>query len=119
MTEYKPFIIVKLDKERNFRLSNKALFIYEEQFGKKLSDLDFEDLSMREFNEIIYVGLKSSDDELTLEETIDLIDLHGNLEELMTIIGEAVESSRFLSLKPETRKKALALQEQKRKNKKK
>ena len=94
-----PFVYIKLDKERKYRLSNKALYIFEQVSEKSLSELDLNNLGIITLNQLIYAGLKSQDEEITLDQVIDLIDEFGDLEYLSEQLNKACEGSSFLQLK--------------------
>jgi hypothetical protein len=94
-----PFIIIKLDTERKFRLSNKAFYIFEQVSGKTIHTIDFDAISITDVSRIIYSGLKSQDDSITLDAVIDLIDGHMTYENCMESIVAALEGSSFLHLK--------------------
>jgi len=93
------FIIIKLDTERKFRLSNKAFYIFESISGKTIHEIDFDAISITDVSRIIYAGLKSQDEAMTLDIVIDLIDTHMSYEDCMTAIIAALEGSSFLYLK--------------------
>lgn len=101
----KPFILIKLDIERKLRLSNKAFIIYEEITGKKVSQIDFDCIGISDINYLIYAGLKSQDESITYNQVVDLIDEHGNVEELGEALNEATKNSSFLSPKGSKKKK--------------
>lgn len=92
--EYKPFVMIKLDKEREFVLNNRAM-IYLEQINKDaLSKM--EEMGIADLNYWVYAGLKAKDKSLDFDTVVDLIDEFGDFEDLANKIKEAVESSRFL-----------------------
>lgn len=92
----KPFTILRLDKEYEFRLSNKAGYIFEETSGKSFMEVA-NGFGVKDINILIYAGLKCIDKEITLEKTIDLIDEHIDLETLADIITKSMEQSTFFS----------------------
>ena len=92
--EYKPFVMIKLDKEREFVLNNRAL-IYLEQINKNALN-SMEEMGIADLNYWVYAGLKAKDKTLDFDTVVDLIDEFGDFEELAEKIKEAVESSRFL-----------------------
>lgn len=94
-----PFIFIKLDKERKFRMSNKAFFIFQSNFNKNIFKLDFDNLGIVEINELIYAGLKSQDESIQFDQVVDLIDEYGNLENLGEILVNSMENSSFLQTK--------------------
>ena len=92
--EYKPFVLVKLDKEREFALNNRAL-VYLDQINKGAL-MNMEEMGIADLNYWIYAGLKAKDKSLDFDTVVDLIDEFGDFEALAEVIKEAVESSRFL-----------------------
>ena len=101
--EYKPFVLVKLDKEREFALNNRA-FVYLDQINKG-SLMNMEEMGIADLNYWLYAGLKAKDRSITFDTVIDLIDEFGDIEELAEVIKEAVESSRFLQRMNKTKAK--------------
>ena len=101
--EYKPFVLVKLDKEREFALNNRA-FVYLDQINKG-SLMNMEEMGIADLNYWLYAGLKAKDKSITFDAVIDLIDEFGDIEELAEAIKEAVESSRFLQRMNKTKAK--------------
>jgi len=101
--EYKPFVLVKLDKEREFALNNRA-FVYLDQINKG-SLMNMEEMGIADLNYWLYAGLKAKDKSITFDDVIDLIDEFGDIEELAETIKEAVESSRFLQRMNKTKAK--------------
>ena len=101
--EYKPFVLVKLDKEREFALNNRAL-VYLDQINKgALNNMD--EMGIADLNYWLYAGLKAMDKSLDFDTVIDLVDEYGDFEELAEVIKEAVESSRFLQRMNKTKEK--------------
>ena len=101
--EYKPFVLVKLDKEREFALNNRA-FVYLDQINKG-SLMNMEEMGIADLNYWLYAGLKAKDRSITFDTVIDLVDEFGDIEELAEVIKEAVESSRFLQRMNKTKAK--------------
>ena len=92
----KPFVLLKLDKDYEFRLTNKAGYLFEEVSGKSFTEIG-SSFGIREINHLIYAGLKCIDNEMTLEKAIDLIDEHIDFETLGDIVGKAMEQSTFFN----------------------
>ena len=92
----KPFTLLKLDKEYEFRLTNKAGFIFEETSGKSFTDFA-NGFGVRDMNILIYAGLKCIDKDITLDKAIDLIDEYIDFEELANIITKSMEQSTFFN----------------------
>ena len=93
------FVYIKLDKDREFRLSNKAFVIFEQTTGQKMSQLDFNSLGITDMNHIVYAGLKSKDNDITFDQVVDLLDEFGNVDEISKKITEAIDNSSFFSKK--------------------
>ena len=91
----KPFVLINLDKEYEFRLSNKALLYFEEITGQRISSLSDGNMGVTELNALIYAGLKAKNKEMTYEQVIDLIDEHSDMDYLGQKITEAMENSTF------------------------
>lgn len=92
----KPFVLLKLDKDYEFRLSNRAGYIFEEVSGKSITSIG-EGFGIKEINHFVYAGLKCIDKEITLEKVIDLIDEHIDFETLGGIVTKAMEQSTFFN----------------------
>jgi hypothetical protein len=92
----KPFTLLKLDKEYEFRLTNKAGFIFEEVAGKSFTEFS-QGMGVKDMNLLVYAGLKCIDKEMTVDKTVDLIDEHIDFEELANIITKAMEQSTFFN----------------------
>lgn len=89
----KPFVVIELDKHRNLRYGYKALIEIEEMLGSNLSSIDMNKLTLKDMAIILYCGLKHEDKTLTAEKLIDIIDEHGEIEEVANKIAEAFENS--------------------------
>jgi hypothetical protein len=87
------YVPVKLDKVRNFRYGMKAISIIEKQFKKPIAKVDFENLTMEETATIVWAGLAHEDKDLTPDKVMDLIDEHGNLQDVMQNMGEAMNDA--------------------------
>jgi hypothetical protein len=92
----KPFTLLKLDKEYEFRLTNKAGFIFEEVSGKSFTEFA-NGMGVRDMNLLVYAGLKCIDKEMTVDKVVDLIDEHIDFEDLAGIITKAMEQSTFFN----------------------
>lgn len=90
----KPFVLLKLDKDYEFRLNNKAGYYYKQLTGKSIEQ-NLQEMGTADFNEIIYAGLKCIDKDITLENVLDLIDEHMDCETLAEIVNKALEASTF------------------------
>ena len=90
----KPFTILKLDKDYEFRISNRTAYTYEQLTGKTLTEIS-EKFGIIEMNHLIYAGLKSIDKDITLDKVIDLIEEYITLEDLSNVIEKAMAQSHF------------------------
>ncbi|QUH21076.1 hypothetical protein [Alkaliphilus sp. B6464] len=87
------YIPVKLDKERKILMGFEALQLFKQIHGTSIMKVNFEEEDIEDLIPLIfYVGLKHEDDELTIEQTIKLIDKHigisGAMEKLPLILKE-------------------------------
>lgn len=82
---------IEMDKVRNFRFGMRAIDFIEKKFKKPISKVDFENMTMSETATVILAGLIHEDNSLTEEKVMDLIDEKGNLEEVLTAMGEAMK----------------------------
>lgn len=82
---------VEMDKTRNFRFGMKAVSFIEKKFNKPISKVDFENMTMEETATVILAGLIHEDKELTEEKVMDIIDEKGNLEEVLSAMGKAMQ----------------------------
>lgn len=82
---------VEMDKVRNFRFGMKAVSFIEKKFGKPISKVDFENMTMEETATVILAGLIHEDKTLNEEKLMDIIDEKGNLEEVLAAMGKAME----------------------------
>ena len=88
------FTPVKLgEKTRNFRYGMKAVDAIEKKFGKNISKVDFNNLTMEETATIIWAGLVHEDKEITPEKVMDLIDDTGNFTEVLEAMNIAFTSA--------------------------
>lgn len=69
------YIPIYLDKERKILMGFEALQLFKQVHGKSIMKVDFEEEDIEDLMPlIIYVGLKHEDNDLTLSQTIKLID---------------------------------------------
>ena len=83
-------VLIELDKPRTLRYGLNALVTIEEQIGKPLTGLDFNNVSVKDLRAILYAGLFHEDKELTPEKVADLVDEYSNIETISTKLGEAM-----------------------------
>lgn len=89
------YIPVKLDKTRNLLFGFGALQMFKSIHGESLMKIDFLNDDLEEIIPLMfYVGLKHEDSELTLEKTIELIDLHLGIQGVMEIIPKIMQQLR-------------------------
>lgn len=82
---------VEMDKTRNFRFGMRAVDFIEKKFKKPIAKVDFENMTMEETATVILAGLIHEEKELTEEKVMDIIDEKGNLEEVLTAMGKAMQ----------------------------
>lgn len=83
-------VLIELDKPRNLRYGLNALVTIEEQIGKPLTGLDFNNVSVKDLRAILYAGLFHEDKELTPEKVADLVDEFSSIETISGKLGEAM-----------------------------
>jgi len=81
-----PFRMITLDKPRKLRFGMAASVEFEQITGIKVTQIE-DEMSIETMAKLIWVMLKQEDKELTLEQTIALIDEHA---ESMTDVLKAV-----------------------------
>lgn len=82
---------VEMDKTRNLRFGMKAVSFIEKKFGKPISKIDFEYLTMEETATVILAGLIHEDSSLNEEKVMDIIDEKGNLQQVLQAMNKAME----------------------------
>ena len=103
----KPFVLVKLDKDYEFKLSNKAGYYYEQLTGNSMQSMG-DKFGTKEMNDLLYAGLKCIDKDLTLDKCLDLVDEHMDFEVLADVITKAMEKSPFFNPAKSKKEKHLA-----------
>lgn len=95
----KPFVLIKLDREREMRFSNKAALYFEEATGTPLlnafTSMGQGRLSVSDLNHMVWAGLKACDKTISLDSVIDLIDDHSDFNTVTEIIAKAMTESNF------------------------
>lgn len=84
------FTPITLDKARNFRYGMKAISRLEKVFGKSISNIDLNGLTMEEVATLIWAGLVHEDAKLTPDKVMDLIDDHSNVAAVMEVASKAM-----------------------------
>ena len=92
----KPFVLLKLDKDYELRFDNRAGCTFEQITGKKMTELS--EISLTDMNALIYAGIKKGNPNLTLDNVIDLIDDHADIEVITKLIAKAFEESTFFKI---------------------
>lgn len=90
------FTPVQLDKMRNIVLGFKALQEFKNITGKSLTKIDFEgdDVEVESIVPIIfYAGLKHEDKDLTVDKTIELLDIHLGIKDAIAMIPKIMEDA--------------------------
>lgn len=87
--------IIKLDKERILRFTNKSMKLIEKIIGCSITKLfsRMDNLTIDEMVIIIYAGLKWDDELLTLEKVDELLEEHSNFAGMMKSISDALAVS--------------------------
>lgn len=99
---------IKLDREREVRLRNKAISQVEKRFKRPFIELMQlgQKLPVEEQLYILYAGLKHEDPQLTLERVEELVDEHLNLTQLMGAVASATMEAYGEEDEPETGKES-------------
>lgn len=87
------FIPIKLDKTRNLRYGMKAISMIEKKFGKSVSKIDMDNLTMEDAAVMIWAGLVHEDAELTTEKVMDLVDEYSDIQTILEAMGEAFQGA--------------------------
>ena len=82
---------IEMDKVRNFRFGMKAVSFIEKKFGKPISKVDFENMTMEQTATVILAGLIHEDNTLNEEKIMDIIDEKGNLEDVLDAMSKAMQ----------------------------
>lgn len=80
---------IELDKVRNFRYGMKALHLIEKKLKKKISQLDFDEMSIEDMAIFMWAGLVHEDKNLTPEKVMDLVDEYSSLPKVAEIMFKA------------------------------
>ena len=98
----KPFVLIKLDKERELRISNKSFIYFEEVAGfsifEAMNQMANGNISVLVLNKLLFAGLKAMDKDITLEQVYDLVDEYGEFNVIMEKVNEAMMESSFLKM---------------------
>lgn len=90
-------VMIELDRPRELRYGHKALKNMVSMMGKKLDDIDLENLDLGEIEKVIYCGLisdaRKNNESLTLEQMEDLLDEAPTFEHIIEKLTEAFEIS--------------------------
>lgn len=84
-------VIVKLDKVRHMKLTNKAMKMLEKTFKANISEVlkRMDSLSIDEMTTIIHAGLIHEDKDLNYDVVEELLDEHCTLGDMLKLIVEA------------------------------
>lgn len=82
---------IKLDREREVRIRNKAISQIEKRYKKSFIQIMQEGLAITadEYIFILYVGMKHEDGSLTLEKVEDLVDEYTTMDKVQNAVTEA------------------------------
>jgi hypothetical protein len=81
---------ITLDKMRNFRYGMKALSLIEKKFGKRIGEVDFNELTLEELSIVLWAGLVHEDATLTPDGVMDLVDQHSGLTAISAVMSDAM-----------------------------
>ncbi|SHF16270.1 hypothetical protein [Caloramator proteoclasticus] len=84
------FVPVQLDKMRNLRYGMKAISLIEKKFGKSISKIDMDDMTMEEIATFIWAGLVHEDKELTPDKVMEIVDNFSTVQAVMEKVSEAM-----------------------------
>lgn len=86
-----PFIPLELDKVYNLRFGMGAAYEFEKLTGVKVTQIDLATFSIIEIAQLLWVMMRQENKDLTLEQTLKLIDDYAdNLLDVTEKIGEAI-----------------------------
>lgn len=86
--KHKGLVSIELDKKRNLRYTMNALGEIEDHLGVPLSEMSKVKMSIKNIQVMLWAGLLHEDEELTLKQVGDMVDM-GNFEEVQEKIAEA------------------------------
>lgn len=84
------YTVYQLDKARNIRYGFKAFHLIEKTIGQKMSNIDFDALSMHDQAVLLWAGLHHEDPTLTPDDVMELVDKHSTIGEAIRKTGEAL-----------------------------
>jgi len=88
-----PFVIITLDKPYNLRCGMGAMVEIEQLTGIMLSDL-LEDMTSEKYAKILWVLLRREVPNITLEQTIALVDEHAdNAIDVFLLVRKAIDAA--------------------------
>lgn len=82
-------IVVNLDKPRLLRYGMNALALIEDLTGRPISQMDMNNIGIRDLRIIIYAGLSHEDKGITIEQVGDIIDEYSSMSDIAEKVGEA------------------------------
>ena len=89
-----PYVPIKLDKVYNLRFGMGAAYEFEKLTGIKVTKIDFENFSIMEIAQLLWVMMRQENKDLTLEETLKIVDDHAdNMEFVIVKITEAITAA--------------------------
>lgn len=98
------YIPIKLDKERKLLMGFEALHLFKQIHGTSIMKVDWEKEDIEELMPLMfYVGLKHEDPELTLEQTIRLIDAHLGIQGAISFMPKIMEELKPKSSEEDTK----------------
>jgi len=100
----KPFVLVKLDKERRIRFTFQSLLEIEEHHGVKYHEIKPETFNLKDMLYLLYQGLKHEDPSLTEEEVVRIADEAESMTYLFEKVAQAFTLA-FVGKLPEDKEK--------------
>jgi len=98
----KKFVSIEADKARNLRYTFNSLMILEEHLGKSITEIG-ENISFKDINCLVWVGLLHEEPSLTKEQAGDIIDAcieNEGLQSLIEKAGKALSATFGNTAKP-------------------
>lgn len=85
-----PFQMITLDKPRKLRLGMREAIEYEKAFGVMIARLLVTGIDVTNAARLLWIMFKQDDPELTLDQTITLVDEHS--ENIDVVIGKVLDA---------------------------
>jgi len=89
----KPFVKIKLDRERHLRFTLKALLEVEEHFGVPYHSLNPQEWKLQDVLFLLWVGLKHEDESLTFDDVVRIADEAESLSYVFEKVAQAFQAA--------------------------